>query len=130
MLYIVCVCGVCVCGGVAHVFAGVRDSPGVKMMLVRCWFSVPLSSLHNPFKQVSLNLELGWQPASLGNPLCLPPTALGLQLCAGYLSGYWGFELMSSCLHCKCSYPQSHLPGPKYIGFFFKYNLLFCAVLQ
>lgn len=47
-------------------------SPGVKMMLVGCWFSVLLSSLHNPFKQVSVNLELGWQPASLGSPVSAP----------------------------------------------------------
>lgn len=90
-----------------------------------------------PLRQdLSQNLGLGWQPANPGDaPVSLSPSA-GLR--GGYVAtlcsfhGYWRFELMSSCLKSKCSYPLSHSPGPdkRIFGDNSKLDRVFCAHLQ
>lgn len=58
---------------------------------------------------LSLNLELDWQPASPWDPLLSAPIALGLQACVAmpaFLHGSWGvIELRFSGLH---GIPRAH----------------------
>lgn len=49
------------------------------------------------------------------NPLVHTPRELKLQITSRFLYGCWGFELRTSCLHGKCSYPLSHLSSPPFL---------------
>lgn len=79
---------------------------------IRFYHTMPI-----PLRQsLSLNLELGWQTASPRNLMVLlPPQSSELQVRTVnlffVLCGL-GFELKSSHLCCKYSYPQSHLQPP------------------
>lgn len=79
---------------------------------IRFYHTMPI-----PLRQsLSLNLEIGWQTASPRNLMVLlHPQSSELQIRAVnlflVLCGL-GFELKSSHLCCKYSYPQSHLQPP------------------
>lgn len=92
------VCDTCTCAAVCtcmHI-CGDQRTPGVLLYLS------PLS--HG----LSLNLELCWQPGSPSDPsVSTPATGLELQM---HVTRSRGFELRSSCLCSKLSYPLSHLP--------------------
>lgn len=80
----------------------------------------PSVSLHLPLRQyLSLNLKLGWQPASPAILLSSPTMALGLL--AGILSHAWlsifklecqRFEFKFSCLHSEHCYSLSYPSRP------------------
>lgn len=66
-----------------------------------------------PLRQnLSLNLELSWQPASPTDPpVSTPHSAEVIDTpdgTLGFLHGYWGLELKSSCSHNK---PSTHPRG-------------------
>ena len=63
-----------------------------------------------------------WGPSArkLPRSTCLHPPVLGLLVCTamfGFFHGCWVFELRSSGLHSKGSYPRSHFPDPFFIFF-------------
>lgn len=75
-----------------------------------------------PLRQgLSLNLDLGWWPASPNSSSLPQPLALVLQTpatIAGILYGFWRVDLRSSGLHCKPSCLLSHSPNPSTLYFF------------
>lgn len=108
--YFVSVCGICVC---TYVCSGM---PAYACMEARGWYCVSccITTLLLWNRVSSLNLVPGWQPASPSDPISAPHcTALGVSM-ASLSSGCWGFELSSSCLHSKCSYPLEPSPQPLY----------------
>lgn len=81
-----------------------------------------ISPLHSLSQGLSLSLESDWWPASSSNPpVFTPAPALGLRPTAtpGFLHGYQGFELWSSCLCDKHFCLLSHLPRTQQIQFFY-----------
>ena len=75
------------------------------MLSVLLYDSLPYSS------DIDSLTEPGGQQA-LTILLSLPPTVLELKTVPGFLCGFWGSELISSCLQSKQSNTMSHLPSP------------------
>ena len=89
-----------------------------------------------PFRQgLSLNLELGYQPANPCDPsVSPPPPSVELQMyiaMMGFSCRCWGFEFRSLCLHSKCAYLQNHHPRPNdflKISFIREWSMCLCRV--
>lgn len=78
--------------------------------MCRWWWVFPGALCLVPLRHGSpLNLEQGWRPAKLSNPLPLLFAVLGLQASMsthGFYMWVLGFKLRFSCSHSKCCIHQ------------------------
>lgn len=105
LIWLLYVRGVCVGGMRACVWAESRE----------CQCPAPRSLLYSPRTRFLCEPVVRLTANRVSEPPITPPAPSGEakdMAMPGCLSGHWGFELRSPCLHSKHTHLQSHSPAP------------------
>jgi hypothetical protein len=122
----VCVC-VCVCDSYTWVYTHEHGRPeqDIRYLFLSIWRPYWHSISH---WTSSLSFQPDWLFSKLSDCAYFCRLILRLQACsatAGFLPGWWGPQLMSSCFLSKYIYPLMHLPRPGALFHHLKCNFIF-----